>query len=153
MVNIGHTLIYHQFAYPSICLLHKSCELLVKRAAQKSSLNQLSVWHDICITIMRVSKVFVHIDCLIIWSVQEMLHKWLVLNNQKKNWAAGIRHKNFHGSTYRKRVQPAKNSDPVNKIVKRKTSHCLIGTCFLRNVLEKHQSKMLRTATFIFCPG
>lgn len=37
--------------------------------------------------------------------------------------------------------------------LKKKTSRCLIDVCSLRNVVQKHPSELLRTATLVICPG
>ena len=77
----------------------------------------------------------------------QFMQKWFI-------WKTVTGHEHCHGSTDRKkRVQATKNSDRVNRIVKKKTSHCLIDTRSRRNVVEKHRSAMPRTATFIICPG
>lgn len=111
------------------------------------------VWHVTCVTIMcnqsfYADSSFKHLVCTggATFYVSSLSKSGLF-------GKLGLDTKSAMAQQTEKRVQATKNSDPVNRIVKKKTSHCLIDTCSLRNVVEKHQSKMLRTATFIICPG
>lgn len=85
-------------------------------------------------------------------SCPQQRQTWFILNNTRTG-ELEPKQKLSLLNKQRKECELLKNAELVSGIFRKRTSYCLTDMAFLGDVVGKHQSRMLRTAASIICPG